>query len=177
MQQLTVVTPCTLPAGTNLSPEWVDAPYFSDAYRVSLTHPDHSVIDIFFAVFGHHPAWLKAILLMRNRVGAWFGLHAASTEDLLNPRRAKAYRVGQTIGPWPVFFVGENELVAGRDNTHLDFRLSVLKEGSGASACAVVSTVCRPHNRSGRVYISAIAPFHKWGVQWLLRRAARAGRL
>ena len=168
---------CTLPTDTAIERELVEGAFFTDSYRVSLAHGSATVVDIFFAIFGHHPAWLKAVLLVRHRVGAWFGLQAASTAEVMNPSRAAGYRVGQHIGPWPIYFLGEGELVAGRDNKHLDFRLSVLKHGSGQSASAVVSTVCRPHNWFGRVYLLAVAPFHKWGVQRLLWRASQAGRL
>lgn len=171
------VAPCTLPVDTAIDQELVEGAFFTDSYRVPLTHGDPSVVDIFFAVFGHHPAWLKALLLLRHRVGAWFGLKAASTAEVLTPTRAESYRVGQNIGPWPIYFLGEGELVAGRDNRHLDFRLSVLKHSAGQANFAIVSTVCRTHNWFGRVYLRLVAPFHKWGVQRLLSRAAQAGRL
>ncbi len=171
------VAPCPLPTDTALDRELVERAFFTDSYQVSLMHGSATVVDIFFAVFGHHPAWLKAVLLVRHRVGALLGLQAASTAEVMSSSRAASYRVGQHIGPWPIYFLGENELVAGRDNKHLDFRLSVLKLGSGQSAYAVVSTVCRTHNWFGRVYLQAISPFHKWGVQRLLQRASQAGRL
>ena len=171
------VVPCALPAGSVLDRELVQAAFFIDAYRVPLTSGDPSVVDIFFAIFGHHPAWMKAILLARHRVGGWFGLNAASTADIMSPARVPDYRVGENIGPWPLYFLGERELVAGRDDKHLDFRLSVLKQTADQGDCVVVSTVCRAHNRFGRMYLRLIAPFHIWGVQYLLLRAARAGRL
>ncbi len=37
------------------------------------------------------------------------------------------YAVGDRIGPWPIFPISQKEIVAGRNNKHLDFRLSVLK--------------------------------------------------
>jgi hypothetical protein len=165
-----------LPANTILDRKLVDGAFFIDSYRVPLKH-DPSVVDIFFAVFGHHPVWLKAILLVRHRVGAWFGLKAASATQVMNPTRAGSYHVGESIGPWPIYFLGEDELVAGRDNKHLDFRLSVLKQHTEQAAYAYVSTVCRAHNCFGRTYLFLVAPFHKWGVQRLLSRAATAGRL
>jgi Protein of unknown function (DUF2867) len=171
------VAPCSLPANTVLDQELVASAFFADSYSVPLRHSNASVVDIFFAIFGHHPTWLKAILLVRHRVGSWFGLGAANTAEVMSPTRAKSYRVGENIGPWPIYYLGESELVAGRDNKHLDFRLSVLKCGAGQSACAIVSTVCRTHNWFGRVYLRLIAPFHKWGVQRLLSRAAQTGRL
>jgi hypothetical protein len=167
---------CELPANTILHREFGDGAVLIDSYRVPLRH-DASVIDIFFAVFGHHPAWLKAILLVRSRIGAWFGLDAASATQIMRPTRAGSYRVGESIGPWPIYFLGEEELVAGRDDKHLDFRVSVLKQHTGQAVFACVSTVCRTHNRFGRLYLLLIAPFHKRGVQRLLSRAAQAGRL
>lgn len=168
---------CVLPANSALDRALVDDAFFTDSYLVPLTHHAASMVDIFFAVFGHHPIWLKIILLLRHRIGAWFGLKAASTAALLNPSRAESYCLGQNIGPWPIYFIGDDELIAGRDNRHLDFRLSVLKHGTGQSAFVVVSTVCRTHNWFGRAYLRLIAPFHKWGVQRLLLRAVQAGRL
>ena len=171
------VVPCAVPEDTALERQFVEAAFFADSYRVPLVHDGASVVDIFFAVFGHHPTWLKAVLVARHRVGSWFGLKAASTAEVLHPTKAASYRVGENIGPWPIYFLSERELIAGRDNKHLDFRLSVLKQGTGQAACAIVSTVCRTHNWFGRLYMLLIAPFHKWGVQRLLYRAAQAGRL
>ena len=87
------------------------------------------------------------------------------------------YAIGDKIGPWPLFNLTDNELVAGRDNKHLDFRLSVLKETRGAATDVVVSTVCTTHNAFGRLYLFFIIPFHKWGVRYLIARAIAAGRI
>lgn len=171
------VSPCALPTNSVLERELVESAFFTDSYCVSLTHPNASVVDIFFAVFGHHPAWLKALLLARHRVGTWFGLKGASWAQVMNPTRAASYRAGENIGPWPIYFIGESELVAGRDDKHLDFRLSVLKAGAGQTPTVIVSTVCRTHNWVGRLYLRAVTPFHMWGVQRLLREASREGRL
>lgn len=171
------VVPCALPATTVLERELIESAFFTDSYSVPLTHANASVVDIFFAVFGYHPTWLKVILLVRHRVGAWFGLKGAGSAEIINPTRATSYCVGQNIGPWPIYFIGEAELVAGRNNKHLDFRLSVLKAGAGQSQSAIVSTVCHTHNWFGRAYLRAITPFHIWGIQRLLRKASEAGRL
>jgi hypothetical protein len=169
--------PCLLPLQSALDHRLVAGATFSDSYRVPLSHGDASAVDIFFAVFGHHPVWLKTILLLRHRAGALFGLGAARTSDILNPTRSERYRVGECIGPWPIHFLAESEVIAGRDDKHLDFRVSVLKHATGEDAFATISTVCHAHNRFGRVYLRVVAPFHKWGVQRLLARALSAGRL
>ena len=93
------------------------------------------------------------------------------------PARRQTYEVGDTIGPWPIFSVTDNELIAGRNNAHLDFRLSILRELGGTSPCVVVSTVCTVHNWPGKVYLFFIVPFHRWGVKYIITRALREGRL
>jgi Protein of unknown function (DUF2867) len=96
---------------------------------------------------------------------------------VLHPAVNESYCVGETIGVWPLFALTEAELVAGRDNKHLDFRLSVLKETEGSVPSAVISTVCVVHNLFGRVYLFFVVPFHKWGIRWLISNAMAAGRL
>lgn len=171
------VTPCDVPLASVVDRDVVDAAYFRDAYCASLIHPLLSVTDIFAAVFAHHPTWMKVALMTRNRIASWCGLDAPSMQEILNPRFTRDYAVGDTIGVWPIFALTENELVAGRDNTHLDFRVSVLKLKQDGPASFVVSTICTTHNQFGKLYLRVIIPFHRWGVQRLMLNAIRAGRL
>ncbi|MEO7642897.1 MAG: DUF2867 domain-containing protein, partial [Ramlibacter sp.] len=72
-----------------------------------------------------------------------------------------------------------HEIILGEDDSHLDFRVSVLVrpvpgEADGAVQ-VVVSTVVHCHNLLGRSYLTLITPFHRQVVQAGLRRAARAG--
>ena len=142
-----------------------------------LDRPEASVIDIFFGVFGHHPPWMKRVLILRNRLAAAAGLETADDADILHPARRPHCAVGDTIGPWPIFGLTATELIAGRNNSHLDFRLSVLCEQVGAQPCAVISTVCTTHNLAGRLYLRLVIPFHQWGMRKLLSRALAAGRI
>jgi len=174
--QTSVVT-CDVPLDSILDRQTIDAAYFRDSYRVALSKPDTSVVDIFFGIFGHHPAWIKALLIVRNRIAKLCGLDAPSASQILTTEVKPHYAVGDNIGPWPIFFLSANELIAGRNNRHLDFRLSVLKTAEHDGGNVVVSTICSVHNVYGRVYLFFIVPFHTWGVQFLLARAVRAGRL
>lgn len=167
----------SVPPDSVLEAERIARADLVDVCAWRLNRSDCSVVDLFFAVLGHHPAPLKALLVIRHRVGAWFGLAAATSAAVLQPRRAARYQPGDTIGPWPLFFLNDRELVAGRDNRHLDFRLSVLKHRTGTAEQVIFSTVCTAHNAFGRWYLRIIGPFHTRGMLWLLRRAVRAGRL
>jgi hypothetical protein len=168
---------CEVPSLSVLDRRLVEAAFFKDSYRTSLTHAQASVVEIFFGVFGHHPPWMKRILTARNRVASLCGLNTATSSEIVKPEMKNSYKVGDKIGPWPIFSLNQSELVAGRDNKHLDFRLSVLKEPTGEAMNAVVSTVCTTHNAFGRIYLFFIIPFHRWGVRRLIERAIAAGRL
>jgi len=96
--------------------------------------------------------------------------------EILNLEKKDHYFVGEKIGPWPIFFLGSDELVAGRDNKHMDFRLSIMKvHDDGPSV--VVSTLCMVHNKFGQYYLSLITPFHKFGLRRLIASALAAQRL
>ena len=168
---------CEVPEASALDRRVVAESCFRDAYRAPLGKPEASVVDIFFAVFGHHPGWMKRLLILRNRFAAAAGLETPRDAEILHPQRRPHYAVGDKIGPWPIFGLTATELIAGRDNKHLDFRLSVLREPAGSPPSAVISTVCTTHNRFGRVYLRCVIPFHRWGVQTLISRALAAGRL
>jgi len=168
---------CDVPSLSVLDRRLVEAAFFRDSYRTPLTHAQASVVEIFFAVFGHHPLWMKIILIARNCVASLCGLHAPTASEIMKPQMQRSYDVGDKIGPWPIFSLTQSELVAGRDNKHLDFRLSVLKEPNGEAMNAVISTVCTTHNAFGRLYLFVIIPFHKWGVRRLMTRAVATGRL
>ncbi|MBA2399410.1 MAG: DUF2867 domain-containing protein [Bradyrhizobium sp.] len=171
------VIECDVPASSALSRELIQSAWFHDSYRVPLLRPGLSIVDIFFALFGHTPRWMKALLIARNAVAKWCGLEAPTAGEILKPTVRASYRVGDKIGPWPIFFIGDNEIVAGRNNKHLDFRLSVLRVKEGDADSVVVSTICSVHNLAGKIYLFFIVPFHRTGVRSLLANAVAAKRL
>ena len=174
---MTLVRPAVIPTGSLLDATKVKTAYFSDCYVVPLKDVATPMPAIFFGIFGHNPPWVKAILLARNRAAAFFGLRVPDAALILRPLQKAHYDVGETIGPWPIFEYQEDELIVGRDNSHLDFRLSVMKTQSGNCHFVTVSTICNVHNIYGKLYLGLIAPFHKWGVKQLLATAVRSQRI
>jgi hypothetical protein len=171
------VTECDVPATSALGPDLVRNAYFRDSYRAPLTRPDLAIADVFFALFGHMPLWMKILLIVRNAVAKAFGLEAPTVAEIMKPTARSGYRVGEKIGPWPIFFIADDEIVAGRNNKHLDFRLSVLKARDGDVMSVAVSTICTVHNMFGKIYLFFIVPFHRSGVQSLISNAAVAKRI
>lgn len=173
---MTVVS-CDIPASSILDRHSVDAAYFRDSYAVLVSNAYMSMPSIFFGIFGHHPKWVKSALIIRNRFAARFGLEVPPDSEILNPSIKANYQVGDTIGPWPIYGLTQTELVAGRNNKHLDFRLSILKTPCTDGPSIIVSTICNVHNLSGKIYLFFIVPFHKWGVKRLLTAAIMSGRI
>ncbi|WP_456776534.1 DUF2867 domain-containing protein [Bradyrhizobium sp. USDA 4369] len=150
---------------------------YCESIPVTLSRPDLSVVDAFFAIFGHRPGWMKAILICRNMLAAPFGLEVSRSRDILSVERQPIYSAGDSMLGWTVFVHTQDELIVGRDNAHLDFRVSLLREDPNAQARMMVSTVCDAHNPFGVIYLKTVLPFHKRGFRWLIKRARACGRL
>lgn len=175
--QRTLLSECGHPEQSVLMPELVHAAYYRDSYRVELGRSELTVSDAFHAVFMHRPAWMKFIMLSRNYLVSLFGIAVPDKAEIMHPRMRSDYKVGEKIGAWPIFYLSSEELVAGRDNSHLDFRLSIMRVEQGQTVAIVLSTACITHNWFGRVYMQLIRPFHRWGLKLLIRQAILAGRL
>ncbi len=171
------VVQCDIPSLSVLDRRLIETAHFRDSYRAPLSRTPAGVVDIFLGIFAHHPMWMKILLMVRNRIASFCGLDAPTASEIIHPAIKSSYDVGDKIGVWPIFSLTETELVAGRDNKHLDFRVSVLRVTDGETASVIVSTLCVVHNTFGKVYLFFIVPFHKWGVQQLISNAIIAGRL
>jgi hypothetical protein len=171
------IVACDIPRTSALNRGMLESAYFRDAYSAPLRNTKAGIVDIFFGIFGHHPKWMKMVIIVRNKIAALFGLEAPASTEIYQPRIKSHYAIGDKIGPWPIYHLAPDELVAGRDNKHLDFRLSVLRMDDAGKIRVVVSTVCDVHNIYGKVYLFFIVPFHKWGVKKIMANAVLSGRL
>jgi hypothetical protein len=96
-----------------LSREAIEHAYFRDSYRAPLSRRDLGIVDIFFGIFGQHPLWMKLLLIVRNKVASLAGLDAPTASEVLHLEIKDRYGVGDRIGVWPIFSLGENEVGAG----------------------------------------------------------------
>ena len=80
---------------------------------------------------------------------------------------------------FPVLAVEANELIVGANDSHLDFRIAVLvrqhHEAQANEQEVVLASVVHCHNRTGKLYITLIAPFHRLVVRAMLKRATARG--
>ena len=160
-----------------LERRFIEAAYFRDAYRVPLRNARAGMTEIFHAIFAHHPLWMKSVLILRNLLVRCVGLGGASASDILHPQYRRRYAVGDRLGVWPILALTDTALVVGRDDKHLDFRLTLLKRTEEGAAHVLISTSCVVHNRFGKIYLFFVVPFHGWGVRKIIGNAIRAGRI
>jgi len=104
------------------------------------------------------PGWAKFLLIIRGLITAPFGLSADGPE------------AEDKLGPFPVQSETPTEVIAGFDDKHLNFLVSILSDNGQVSLATWVS----PHNMGGRLYLAAIMPFHIAIARNALARVAAA---
>lgn len=126
---------------------------FTDGYSVWVNPPVRAAAE----EVGRFPAWAAVLLKPRNLIVRPFG---PETE----PRGS-----GDQIGIFPVLHQSETELIAGLDDKHLNFKISVFCDGKQTH----LSTWVQPHNRGGRLYLVLVMPFHVLIVRHAAARLLR----
>lgn len=127
---------------------------FLDCYRVAALASPRQAAEI----ITEFPAWARLLMRIRGVLTAPFGL----TND--------GPPASDKIGIFPVESETESELIAGFDDRHLNFRISVLS----ADGHIFLATWVHPHNLGGRIYLRTILPFH---ILIARNALARVGRL
>lgn len=167
---------CAFPTSSDLR-RYLEGFDFTDSYGAVLNRSDLSILQVYLAVFAHHPWWAKLLLLLRTRIVSLFGIGGPTARQMNHLEIKETYGIGEKIALFTLYAQDSDELIAGGNDKHLDFRVSVLRLRENGAARVVVTTVVRTHNLFGRVYLAIITPFHKFGVKHLLSTAVVRGRL
>ncbi|MCC2546755.1 DUF2867 domain-containing protein [Hymenobacter sp. BT175] len=165
MSQLPVVTASPLPVNSALRLAHPRAGYV-DAYRVKCSGVD-SAEAAGRQLFGSSPAWVGALMRLRDTLVRPFGLRTYPADKAVLP--SAALLPNAIVGPFRVYSVSQQEVVLGQNDRHLDFRVSVLVEGTEV----VVSTAVWFHNWFGTLYFALVRLFHHLVVPALLRHSFR----
>ena len=138
---------------------------WADAYRVTITTPFQTARAAGEAAFSTFPAWVNALMALRNLVVAPFGLKTGAREKAAVER----------IGFFPVISEKDEQVVVGMNDRHLDFRCVIdIEDDGGARQRVSIATIIKRHNWLGRTYLATIMPFHRLIVRTALVRLARA---
>lgn len=140
---------------------------FIDAFRVEVGATAVNAREACTRMVLNGPRWVDALLRLRNILVRPFGLKT-SGEGAPAP--------GGLIGLFPVLSETPERLVAGFDDSHLDFRIVVDVSDNGASRQVTSTTLVRTHNLLGRTYLTLIMPFHKLVVRNMMGRIVEPAR-
>ena len=137
---------------------------FADAYCVATPASGLDARRAAQAIFDSPPAWVNALMAVRNRVMGLFGVKNA-------PEHFAPAAIAR-VGMFPVVSETTDAILLGFDDRHLDFRIAVtLSALLGGGTAVTVSSVVLTHNRLGRSYLTVILPFHRLLARTLLSRA------
>lgn len=144
--------------------------HHADAFRVALPPrlPDDVDAVTRRLMSGPPPWWIDALMWLRNHVVRLVGLKSSPRRE--RPATGAKLMPGDRAGMFQVYGRTENEILLGGDDSHLDFRVSILIERDGDRASAVLSTVVHYNSKLGRVYFFFVRPFHRLIVRAMLRR-------
>jgi len=166
------VMPVPLPHDTAID-HFYATTHLADAYAIELP-PEASGDPELLArfIFAQRSVWGDALMRLRDALVAGLGLKTSGQMASLSAEEQAA-----RVAIFRIYTTTPTEIVLGEDDTHLDFRVSVLCSSASPDSARrlTVSTVVHCHNLLGRVYIRIIAPFHRRLVKHGLRSAARAG--
>lgn len=147
--------------------DWYRGADLLDSYSVVL--PQAAPEDLTMlarALLNRPPAWLCGLLELRDQIVGPLGVKTTTAI-----RQSGATDGRERIGFFPVLGRSENEIVLGEDDSHLDFRASVLlRENDSGSRQLIATTAVRCHNLLGRTYLRVIQPFHILVVRSQLSR-------
>jgi hypothetical protein len=142
---------------------------FYDAFEAELTDAGLAPIDIALRFLRATPAWVEALLGLRNRAVALVGLKSVGRLGAVADRPASTYHIGEPLSFFEVRSIDADELVVGIDDHHLDVRVSFLKRQAGGQATYAVSSWVRTHNRLGQLYMLPVGPIHALIVRQAMR--------
>ena len=141
---------------------------YIDSYSFETTNNNLSMSELYILIFSTTPKWVDYLLRLRNKIVSVFGL---KTEE--KKQTHANFSIGDKVGIFKMYAIQKNEIVAGEDDKHLNFRVSIYREVD-LKTTVTVSTLVYYNNIFGKIYFAIVAPFHKLIVKSLLKNSANA---
>ena len=144
----------------SISKNHIERVDYYDAFEMKLLSTNLDAIMLYKGIFSTAPKWVESLMKLRNKVVSIFGLKVVTDNG------ERLFEVGKRVGMFYLYYVSEQEVIAGEDDRHLNFRVSVLKEEERV----IVTTLVQYNNGFGKFYMTLIKPFHRLIVQLMMRR-------
>jgi hypothetical protein len=170
------ITTIPVPPATRISSE-VAGSYFHDCYVMPLAHEGRSALEIFLGTVAQSPRWVEAMMGLRNRVVALFGLKNLGNLGSLPPlKKASEYKIGDRVGIFTLLSATDDEVILGDYDKHLHVKVSLCKVIREGREAITMTTVVHIHNLLGRIYMLFVTPMHRIIAPAVMARASVAYR-
>lgn len=141
--------------------------YFDTFYFEVTIEKEIRPADVLISIFKQSPAWVSALMRLRNWLVKPFGIKVDAPDVTEFRRIIENFDPGDLDKP-------DNEAILTMDDKHLKFYVSAIVNVLPDHKKEVsVSTLVQFHNNSGRIYFFFIRPFHKLIVPATLKRALK----
>ena len=134
---------------------------FADTFCVKTSDESLTARQAAERMFNRPPRWIAVLMRLRNAIVAPLGLKTPSHDKTAS---------ANSVGLFPVISETPQRIVAGFDDSHLDFRVIVDVSGTPPERAVTATTLVLTHNLLGRLYLAVIMPFHRMIVPAMLRR-------
>lgn len=163
-----------IPENSLLYPDKNEYNYI-DSYEGIVNDANNAVkiIDVGKAFFKPNPKWVDGLLFLRNKIVSIFGLK--TTKNINNIRQLDSikFEPGERIGLFRVFNITNDEIILGKDDKHLDFRVSLFLDeckNDPTKKVITITTTVIYNNWFGRLYFFPVKPFHCLIIRTTLKK-------
>ncbi|OEJ98443.1 hypothetical protein A8C32_04305 [Flavivirga aquatica] len=143
--------------------KWLSKIDFSDTFLT--TNHTNNIEEIVNLVFNTTPKWIALLFKLRNKIACFIGLKTKEPDDY-----NEDFKVGGYIKFFKIYFISENEVVLGADDSHLNFR-AITNKSNSDSYNIKVTTLVEYNNIKGEIYMRIIKPFHEKVVKRMVKNA------
>lgn len=140
---------------------------YEDCYSFTVQNNHKSIRELYISIFSSAPKWVEDMTKLRNKIVRLFGL---KTE--MNSNENTNFQVGEKIGIFKIYAIQEDEIIAGEDDKHLEFRVSIHRIVEEETTLSI-STLVQYNNWFGKLYFFVVKPFHEIVVKSLIKKASK----
>lgn len=168
------LTKTKIPKGSSLYPNRTSYDY-SDSYEFTLNDFKNrlGILDVGKNFVKPGPKWFEMFFTLRNKIASILNLKTPKNSDSKDLIESYKWEIGEQVGIFKVFDRTTDEIILGEDDTHLNFRVSLLLArdwNNRSEKIITVTTIVVYNSWVGRLYFFVVKPFHRTFIPIILKR-------
>lgn len=154
--------------------QYVHDASFADGFSSVTRYDNQSALDMYLSLVQKTPAWVNALMSLRNKIVSKLGLKDLGHLSEIEPDKLSSeYRIGDRVGIFTLSVIEHHEIILVDSDKHLDAWISFYLEPHGGTVKAYLNTVVHVKNALGKVYMFFVGPVHKIIAPSILKKLPR----